>query len=129
MWHAKTERLAVLARHVALPAAATAEAPPGDDTGSTQRRLGPPHPGRTLTDEEKRALYHDGYVVVNGVVSPEAVVAMYRSIEDSSGEALTRVPHAPIATREVFVVLRMRGGVSLILLPASWFERPAPPAG
>lgn len=51
------------------------------DPGS--RRSLAPHPGRTLTDDEKRTLYHNGFVIIRDVVRKDVVQRIHDEIENS----------------------------------------------
>ena len=87
MWRQTGGRLRVLRHHLA----AGAEDAAGDERWESQ--MPAPHPGRVLTDEQKRALYHNGFVVVRNVVAPAMVRAMHDAIERAPLSAAGR--HGP----------------------------------
>ena len=96
-------RLRALARHVAAAGAAT-ESREGSE--GTRIRLDAakngalstaPHPGRILTDDEKRTLYHNGFVIIRDVVKKEVVQRIHDEIENSATNPNGR--HAPCAPR------------------------------
>ena len=71
-------RLNAVARHLATHAADSAQELVAEPPPPSQQRAGG---GRVLTDDEKRELYHRGFVCVRNVVSPELVQRMYDAIE------------------------------------------------
>ena len=42
-----------------------------------------PHPGRILTDDQKRSLYHNGFVIIRDVVRKDVVQRIHDEIENS----------------------------------------------
>ena len=81
-------RLESLTQHVKISACAATEAA----REVTLQQSTAPHPGRILTDEEKRSLYHNGYVIIRDVVKKDVVQRIHDEIENSPANANGRHP-------------------------------------
>ena len=96
-------RLRALARHVAAARAATESREGSEgtrirlDAATNGAQATAPHPGRILTDDEKRTLYHNGFVIIRDVVKKEVVQRIHDEIENSATNPNGR--HAPCAPR------------------------------
>ena len=95
-------RLRALARHVAAARAATESREGAEgtrirlDAAKNGAPATAPHPGRILTDDEKRTLYHNGFVIIRDVVKKEVVQRIHDEIENSATNPNGR--HAPCAS-------------------------------
>ena len=96
-------RLRALAGHVAAARAATESREGAEgtrirlDAAKNGAPATAPHPGRILTDDEKRTLYHNGFVIIRDVVKKEVVQRIHDEIENSATNPNGR--HAPCAPR------------------------------
>ena len=88
MGRTSRRRLQALTQHVKNSACAATE--PAREV--TRQQSTAPHPGRILTDAEKRSLYHNGYVIIRDVVKKDVVQRIHDEIENSPANANGRHP-------------------------------------
>ena len=77
---AKADTASATESQTHIPAGQLTSAPAG---GVEQHQSTAPHPGRILTDDEKRSLYHNGFVIIRDVVRKDVVQRIHDEIENS----------------------------------------------
>lgn len=107
-----SRRMQMLAQHIAKKAC-TATNESAAQAGPIEAQSTAPHPGRILTDDEKRSLYHNGFVIIREVIRKDVVQRIHDEIENSPTNPNGR--HAAYALRRVCFAELARAAVPVLL--------------